>query len=70
MMGSIIPQIVRRRAEASPGSRALRCKLTFGSPNKSLQRSANHKVLGRGRVVSAPGRAPARPRADKSARGR
>jgi len=28
------------------------------SPNKSLQRSANHKVLGRGRVVSAPMRAP------------
>jgi len=24
------------------------------SPNKSLQRSVNHKVLGRGRVVSAP----------------
>jgi hypothetical protein len=40
------------------------------SPNKSLQRSANHKVLGRGRVVSAPWRAPARPRADKAARGR
>jgi diadenosine tetraphosphate (Ap4A) HIT family hydrolase len=38
--------------------------------NKSLQRSANHKVLGRGRMVSAPWRAPARPRADKSARGR
>ncbi len=28
------------------------------SPNKSLQRSVNHKVLGRGRVVSAPWRAP------------
>jgi hypothetical protein len=28
------------------------------SPNKSLQRSVNHKVLGRGRVVSAPCRAP------------
>jgi hypothetical protein len=28
------------------------------SPNKSLQRSANHKVLGRGRVVSALWRAP------------
>jgi hypothetical protein len=27
-------------------------------PNKSLQRSVNHKVLGRGRVVSAPGWAP------------
>jgi hypothetical protein len=40
------------------------------SPNKSLQRSVNHKVLGRGREVSAPWRAPARPRADKSARGR
>jgi hypothetical protein len=40
------------------------------SPNKSLQRSANHKVLGRGRVVSALWRAPPRPRADKSARGR
>jgi hypothetical protein len=24
------------------------------SPNKSLQRSVNHKVHGRGRVVSAP----------------
>ena len=28
------------------------------SPNKSLQRSADHKVLGRGREVSAPLRAP------------
>jgi hypothetical protein len=28
------------------------------SPNKSLQRAANHKVLGRGRVVLAPWRAP------------
>jgi hypothetical protein len=28
------------------------------SPNKSLQRSANHKVLGRGRMVPAPWRAP------------
>ncbi len=28
------------------------------SPNKSLQRSVNHKVLGRGRVVSALWRAP------------
>jgi hypothetical protein len=28
------------------------------SPNKSLQRSVNHKVLGRGRVVLAPWRAP------------
>jgi len=28
------------------------------SPNKSLQRSVNHKVLGRGRGVSAPRRAP------------
>jgi hypothetical protein len=28
------------------------------SPNKSLQRSVNHKVLGRGRVVSAPWQAP------------
>ena len=28
------------------------------SPNKSLQRTANHKVLGRGRVVSAPRWAP------------
>jgi hypothetical protein len=27
------------------------------SPNKSLQRSVNHKVLGRGRDVSAPWRA-------------
>jgi hypothetical protein len=27
-------------------------------PNKSLQRSVNHKVLGRGRVVSALWRAP------------
>jgi hypothetical protein len=40
------------------------------SPNKSLQRSVNHKVLGRGRVVLAPWRAPARPRADKSASSR
>jgi hypothetical protein len=24
------------------------------SPNKSLQRSVNHKVLGRGRLVPAP----------------
>ena len=39
-------------------------------PNKSLQRTADHKVLGRGRVVSAPWLAPARPRTDKSARGR
>jgi hypothetical protein len=28
------------------------------SPNKSLQRTGNHKVLGRGREVSAPLRAP------------
>jgi hypothetical protein len=28
------------------------------SPNKSLQRSGTHKLLGRGRVVSAPCRAP------------
>jgi hypothetical protein len=28
------------------------------SPNKSLQRAVNHKVLGRGRVVSAPSWAP------------
>jgi hypothetical protein len=28
------------------------------SPNKSLQRSVNHKVLGRGREVFAPCRAP------------
>jgi hypothetical protein len=28
------------------------------SPNKSLQRSVSHKVLGRGRVVSAPNWAP------------
>ena len=28
------------------------------APNKSLQRTVNHKVLGRGRVVSAPLRAP------------
>jgi hypothetical protein len=27
------------------------------SPNKSLQRSVNHKVLGRGREVPAPWRA-------------
>jgi hypothetical protein len=27
-------------------------------PNKSLQRSVNHKVLGRGRVVPAPWQAP------------
>jgi hypothetical protein len=28
------------------------------SPNKSLQRSVNHKVLGRGRDVPAPSWAP------------
>jgi hypothetical protein len=28
------------------------------APNKSLQRSVSHKVLGRGRVVPAPLRAP------------
>jgi hypothetical protein len=28
------------------------------APNKSLQRTVNHKVLGRGRVVSAPWRVP------------
>jgi hypothetical protein len=28
------------------------------APNKSLQRSVNHKVFGRGRVVSAPSWAP------------
>jgi hypothetical protein len=28
------------------------------SPNKSLQRTGNHKVLGRGRVVLAPCGAP------------
>jgi hypothetical protein len=28
------------------------------SPNKSLQRAVNHKVLGRGLVVSAPSWAP------------
>jgi hypothetical protein len=49
MMGSIIPQIVWCLAKASLGLRALRCNLTFGSPNKSLQRSVSHKVLGRGR---------------------
>jgi hypothetical protein len=31
---------------------------TARAPNKSLQRSVNHKVLGRGRVVSAPRLAP------------
>jgi hypothetical protein len=31
---------------------------TARAPNKSLQRTVNHKVLGRGRVVSAPWRAP------------
>jgi hypothetical protein len=51
MMGSIIPLIVRCRAEPFCGSRALRCSLTFGSPNKSLQRSGTHKLLGRGRSV-------------------
>jgi hypothetical protein len=49
MMGSIIPLIVRCQAEPACGLRALRCSLTFGSPNKSLQRSGSHKVLGRGR---------------------
>jgi hypothetical protein len=63
MMGSIIQQIVQRPFQSSgnerlPGLRALRCTVTFGSPNKSLQRSVNHKVLGRGRVVSALWRAP------------
>ncbi len=29
-----------------------------GAPNKSLQRTVNHKVLGRGRVVSAPWQVP------------
>jgi hypothetical protein len=28
------------------------------APNKSLQRTVNHKVLGRGRVVAAPWQAP------------
>jgi hypothetical protein len=32
--------------------------LGVASPNKSLQRSVNHKVLGRGRVVLAHWRAP------------
>jgi hypothetical protein len=49
MMGSIIPQIVPRRAEHSFGLRALRCSLTIVSPNKSLQRAVTDKVLGRGR---------------------
>jgi hypothetical protein len=33
-------------------------RLAHVSPNKSLQRTVNHKVLGRGRVMSAPLRAP------------
>jgi hypothetical protein len=54
MMGSIIQQIVRCRVQSSDrkhisGLRALRCAVTFGSPNKSLQRSGTHKLLGRGR---------------------
>ena len=58
MMGSIIPPIVRCEAEASSGVRALRCNFTFGPPNKSMQRSVNHEVLGRGRGVSVPFRVP------------
>jgi hypothetical protein len=32
----------------------LTCQRQARAPNKSLQRSVNHKVLGRGREVSAP----------------
>jgi hypothetical protein len=54
MMGSIIQQIVWCQVQSSgskrlSGLRALRCTVTFGSPNKSLQRSGTHKLLGRGR---------------------
>jgi hypothetical protein len=37
------------------------------SPNKSLQRSGTHKVLGRGRPSAESTRAPARPRAGRPA---
>ncbi len=57
MMGSTIPQIVRYVAEASSGVRALRCNFTFGSPNKSLQRSGTHMVLGHGRPSAESTRA-------------
>jgi hypothetical protein len=67
MMGSIIPPIVRYEAEAPFGVRALRCNFTFGSPNKSLQRSRTHKVLGRGRPSAESTRALARPRAERAA---
>jgi len=40
------------------------------SPNKSLQRSADHKVLGRGRGLANLVAIAPRPRADTSARGR
>jgi len=40
------------------------------SPNKSLQRSGRHKVLGRGRGLVTLASSFARPRADKSACGR
>jgi hypothetical protein len=44
--------------------------LATAPPNKSLQRAARHKVLGRGRPSAESTRALPRPRADKSARGR
>ena len=34
------------------------CRNYARAPNKSLQRAVNHKVLGRGRVVSASWRTP------------
>jgi hypothetical protein len=33
-------------------------RVSLVASNKSLQRTVNHKVLGRGRVMSAPLRAP------------
>ena len=50
MTGLIIQQTDGRRVERSVSTmRALRSSVTFGSPNKSLQGSMTHKVLGRGR---------------------
>jgi hypothetical protein len=46
-----------RRFLMSPRGRS-RIDAVQSAPDKSLQRSVNHEVLGRGRVVSAPMRAP------------
>lgn len=50
MTGSIIQPTVRRQTQLASsghsfGSRVLRCNLTFGSPNKSLQRSSGRCTL-------------------------